>query len=289
MKMNRIVKIVIIVIFLLLFSLFGMKLFVNHNKNKFQIPVLMYHNIVLDDFLEMHPDGIQVTTFENQLKYLHDNNYKTLTMDELYDWLVNGKEIPKKSVVITFDDGFYSFHYLAEPLLKKYDMHAICFVIGNLVGDLTPEFDPFEYGTIGKDLINNHSQNVEYGSHSYNLHQETKGVKKIQKLSKKELEEDVKKENSIYDFKYMAYPFNVESKKMISVLKKYNYKLAFKGESEMVSRSANQFEITRIGVDNNMDHFKEIFESNKYKNRYGYGFIRKVMITLERKIGKRLF
>ncbi len=282
-------KIFLIIVLVILLGYVSMIMFVNSNKKAFQIPVLMYHNILPDEYYEGQADTISVSAFEEQLKYFQDNNYKTLTLDEFYDWLVNGQEIPVKSVLLTFDDGFYSFHYLAEPLLEKYDMHAACFVIGSATNENTSLYDPLKYGTIGKDLINNHSSYVEYGSHSFGLHKEVNGKKIIKTLSINDLREDVKKMQDIYDFKYMTYPFNTDTDDLIKVLKENNYKLAFRGEAEMVSRKANRYQIPRIGAQNDFSKFQNIMESNEFKNRYGYGLVRKVMITIERKLGKRLF
>lgn len=282
-------KFIIILVLIIIVLLLGMKIYVNKNKNMFQIPVLMYHDIIMDEYYDNDPNGISYSAFQKQLEYFKDNNYKTLTLDEFYEWIIHNKKIPKKSVLLTFDDGYYSFHYLVEPLLEKYNMHASCFVIGASTNDETPSFDPAKYGAIGKDQILNHSSFVEYGSHSFGLHEEINGVKKVKTLTKKQLDEDVKKMQNIYDFHYMVYPFNTDTKDLITVLKSNNYKLAFRGESEYASRKAKPYQIPRIGIKNDFDEFKQIMESDEHHNRYGYGIIRKIMITIERILGMRLF
>ena len=67
------------------------------------IPVLMYHMIgdVPDNdavLLESH--------FREQMKFLKDNDFHPLTMDQLYDYLAHGKPVPVRPVVLTFDDGY---------------------------------------------------------------------------------------------------------------------------------------------------------------------------------------
>ena len=89
------------------------------NKNAERIPILTYHKIV--------PAGtefetsllIAEDTFDEQMKYLHDNGFTTLTLDEFYDWYKGDIEVPEKSVVVTFDDGYYGTYYLAYPIIKK--------------------------------------------------------------------------------------------------------------------------------------------------------------------------
>ena len=274
------------IIFLIYLMLLGI---VKYHKNEFQVPVLMYHDVIPDEYYQNKADTISLSTFKNQLTYLKDNGYKTLTLDEFSAWKNNELEIDEKSVLLTFDDGFYSFHYLVEPLLEEYDMHAVCFVIGAATKDITPEYNPEKYGTVGIDQITNHSPNVEYGSHSYDLHQMVGNEKKINTLSESELRRDFDKASEIYPFKYLSYPFNTDTDTAIKILKEYDYKLAFRGESEKTTKNANNYQIPRIGVDNNLDNFIKTLTTDYHNNRYGNGLFRKIMITIERKIGKRVF
>ena len=286
---KKLIIILISLLILLILIYVSLLLIVNYHKHESQIPVFMYHDIIMDEYYQDKPDTISLSVFEKQLKYLKDNNYKTLTLDELYDWKVNNKSIPEKSVVLTFDDGFYSFHYLVEPLLEKYNMHASCFIIGDITKEITPEYNPEKYGTIGTDIINNHNEYTEYASHSYGLHKTEGNNKRIEVLTKKGLEEDFDNMKNIYDFKYLSYPFNTDTKDAREVLKEKGYKLAFRGESEKVTKSANNYQIPRIGAYNDYQRFVNVLETDDKNNRYGNGLLRKVMITIERKLGKRLF
>lgn len=287
--MKRIIRIISLVILLIIICYGIIFLIVNHNKKKFQIPVLMYHNVVYDTLYNGQPDTITLSMLEEQLKYLKENDYTTLKLDEFYKWKKGEITISKKTVVLTFDDGFYSFHYLVEPLLEKYNMNAINFIIGIATPNITNEYDINKYGTIGIDLIENHSKTVEYGSHSFDLHKMINGKKKIETVNEKEIQNDINAMKKIYKFEYISYPFNTDTNKFIKILKKNKYKLAFRGESEKATINANNYQIPRIGIKNDINHFKSIFETDYYNNRYGTNIIRKIFITLERKIGKRLF
>jgi peptidoglycan/xylan/chitin deacetylase (PgdA/CDA1 family) len=52
-------------------------------------------------------------------KIYEDNNYTTLTIDELYDFLINNKPVPEKSVVVTFDDVYEDNYANVYPILKQ--------------------------------------------------------------------------------------------------------------------------------------------------------------------------
>lgn len=286
MKKKSVVIIAIIVVILCLFIVF--KVWVNYNKNVEQIPVLMYHDVILDDYYEGKPDTIEVSTFEKQLTYLKDNGYKTLSLDEFYCWKKGNCDIDEKAVLLTFDDGFYSFEYLVKPLLKKYNMTAAVFLIGEYTDKKTPKFDPKVYGTVGINDIDNKSKYSDYGSHTYALHKTVGNKKRVETLTYKEIDEDFKKMKKVHTFEYMTYPFNTDTEDFIKALKNNNYKLAFRGESEKATKKSNDYLIPRIGVGNDFNSFKEIFETKKHNNRYGSGFLRKVFITIERKLKIKL-
>ena len=274
--------IIMIIIFAILFIII-FKLWQNYNINKFQIPVLMYHNIVYDEKFHGQPDTVSVTMFDEQMKYLYDNNYRTLSMQEFYCWKMKQCSLPEKSVLITFDDGFYGIYYLGDPILKKYNFVASAFLIGSTINETTNAYDPDKYGTIGLDIINSKNSSFEYYSHSFLMHKEIDGKKAIFSLSNDELDENAKKMQEILNAEYISYPFNTDTDSFIKILKNNGYKLAFRGESEKTTQSVNNFQIPRIGVENDIDDFKRIFETKEHNNRYGNGFLRKVFVTLERK------
>lgn len=100
--------------------------------NELFVPILMYHHI------EINPrpsDPIYAALFvspaqlDQQLAYFSQHNYHTITLDELSDALDGKFLLPSNPIVLTFDDGYQSFYDNAFPLLEKYHMHAIEFVI----------------------------------------------------------------------------------------------------------------------------------------------------------------
>ena len=284
--MKKILLILIITV-LLIFSIF--EIWKIYNEQQQQVAVLVYHNIVENEELKAeNRDNLTIKDFEEQIKYLKDSGYTTLTPEELYEWKEGKRTIPSKSVVLTFDDGYYSFKYLVQPILEKYDYNAICFLIGNVTKEVTPDYQEGVYGTIGMDEINNHIKNVTYGSHTFNLHNEAENGKPIVTTkSQDEIKEDIELfRNKVFDAKYLAYPFYTYSKEQVQALKEENYKLAFAGEEEMTTQKIDNLKIPRISAIKDINSFKQIFETNKYKNKYGNGLIRKIAITIKHKFEK---
>jgi|GEM_PF-2217830 len=96
----------------------------NNFQCEIQIPIIMYHNIDGDSDY-----SISSADFIKELDYLKEQNYQTLTLDEIIAFR-EGKEFPtsQKVIALTFDDGYNSLYHIAYPELKKRGFHAIAFV-----------------------------------------------------------------------------------------------------------------------------------------------------------------
>ena len=78
--------------------------------------------------------------FESHLKYLKENGYHAITLDELLDFLTTGKPLPEKPVILTFDDGYADNYTNAFPLLQKYGMIGHFFIITDFVNEKRAEY-----------------------------------------------------------------------------------------------------------------------------------------------------
>lgn len=88
------------------------------------LPVMMYHHVT--------PEGGMINAtpenFESQLRWLKEKGWRSVRTDDVAAFL-EGKALPKKSVLITFDDGYLDNWVYAYPLLKKYGFNAVCFLV----------------------------------------------------------------------------------------------------------------------------------------------------------------
>jgi len=100
-----------------------------------KVPVLAYHRIVDDESFEtmVHSDGLvssSVTAFREQLRYLKKSGYRSVLFLDMAD---KNFILPKKTVVITFDDGFSDNYSLAAAVLEEYGFKAVFFVATSFV------------------------------------------------------------------------------------------------------------------------------------------------------------
>lgn len=80
------------------------------------IPIFVFHSV--------RPEY-----FEHQMRYLAENNYATLNSDELCNTIKGNTSSKPKSIALTFDDGLASLWTTAYPILKKFGLSAICFIL----------------------------------------------------------------------------------------------------------------------------------------------------------------
>lgn len=87
--------------------------------------VLMYHRIINYD-TDPWDLAVSPENFEEQLQVLKD--YNVVPLSTLESLITKKKDIPKKTVTITFDDGYIDNYINAKPLLEIYQMPAVFFI-----------------------------------------------------------------------------------------------------------------------------------------------------------------
>lgn len=205
------------------------------------IPVLMYHSIAdrpsrAGDYLVL-PE-----TFYNDMKYLHDRGYSTVTSAEVYDYAVNGGSLPEKAVVVTFDDGFLNNMTYALPVLEEFNMCGTVNIVGSYSKKSAEADDPnpnYAYLTPEEICTLAESGRFEIGAHTFDMHGFTdrKGCRKNDGETdgeyKAAFSEDCRLENEyllnecgiVTDI--FAYPYGFISEGSSDVLKSFGYKILF--------------------------------------------------------------
>lgn len=217
------VLLVILCLILLIPVVIVSKVVIAHYQTKDGLCIVGYHNIVSDEEKEnKYADNRYVLSesqFRRHMEYLYQHHYKTLSMDQIYDYYNGDLEIGENTIALTFDDGYKDFNKVVKPILEEYDFTGTCFVIGKHLNDQKEIFLKTE------DIQN--TTHIYYYSHSYDLHRTTKGFDKkiIEKLSLEEIQEDFKK--NPLDSTYFAFPYGRSCKGIENILKENQVKLAF--------------------------------------------------------------
>ncbi|MBI5150335.1 MAG: polysaccharide deacetylase family protein [Candidatus Omnitrophica bacterium] len=102
----------------------------------YAVPIMMYHHVSPDNVSQS--DTVSPRRFEWHMAYLKANHFNVLSLSDLVRAVRERKSLPRKSVVITFDDGYQDNYTHAFPVLKKYHFPATMFVISDVIN--TPGF-----------------------------------------------------------------------------------------------------------------------------------------------------
>ena len=234
-------------------------------------PILTFHRVVKDDVKNrVYSDNewvAKVSDFEKQMKYLYDNNYNTLSLDEFNLWYSKKREYPKKTVLITIDDGDYELYYLIYPILKKYNLRATSFIIGSKVETTTEPLHGSDKKYIGLDKINeikNTYPKLEFESHSYDLHYFINDSPAVKSKTYEEINNDFAL-NKKFNFRYIAYPYGSFNQNMINAAKNNNMKMGFRfGQTNCASRKDPRYAIPRLKINGKISYKDYVKKIKKY-------------------------
>ena len=213
------------------------------------LPVLMYH-FFYDKSKETGKDGnwIEISNFEEQMKYLAENDFYFPTWEQVENYIDGKQELPEKSVVITVDDGDPSFFELAVPIIQKYKIPTTSFVI------------TYWYG----NRANDKQDYVSYQSHSYDMHNagsNGKGVMLSWDYDK--IKDDILLSRDVLGgANIFCYPFGQYNDLDIKVLKENGYRLAFTTKGGKVKKGSSKYELPRVRISGNtgIEEFKKKVE-----------------------------
>ncbi len=108
-----------------------------------QFLALAYHDVEDDDpdqaFLSVRTDRLA-----EQLAWLRANGYQAVSVDQILAARQGGKPLPDRAVLLSFDDGYRSFHTRVLPILKAYGWPALLAPVGTWMD--TPANRPVDFG-----------------------------------------------------------------------------------------------------------------------------------------------
>ncbi|MGI8584619.1 MAG: polysaccharide deacetylase family protein, partial [Chitinophagaceae bacterium] len=183
------------------------------------VPVLCYHHI--RNFRaggKLKEYEVTPAAFAEQMKALYDSGYKTITPDELYEYLVHGAVLPQNPVMITFDDNDKEQYTIGATEMNKYEFKGVYFI-------MTISINRRRYMS-AEQLKQLSSEGHFIEGHTWDHQMVTKyqpadwDTQLV--MPQKRLEAVTGK-----PVKYFAYPFGLWNKEAIPQLKDRGYKLAF--------------------------------------------------------------
>ena len=254
--------------------------FENHYSKikKYEIPVLMYHQ-----FVKNKEDGGKIKLFvtekqfETHLKILKFLGYQTITFEELEKIGLQNR-FYKKYIILTVDDGYKDNYEILYPLLKKYNMKAVIFLVSGLkYNKWTIESSDEKYFELMDDeevLELQNSGLVEFGGHTLthlsflnaDKNMAEYEVVEDKKITEKRLEKSLK---------VFAYPYGHRKEETKEIVKRSGYSFAVSTDTGSGIITEDLYDIRRTAIDKTslFDFLRKIspgylqYKAKKYKNK----------------------
>jgi peptidoglycan/xylan/chitin deacetylase (PgdA/CDA1 family) len=215
------------------------------------ITILMYHQIA-EISRELDPLGLAVppAQFEQQMSYLARNGYRCLTLQEAVFYLQNGGRPPKKSFVITFDDGYQDVLTKACPILDKFGFTATVFLVAGRLGSLSNWWG--QDGT-RSGLLLTPAETRELARRGYILGSHTVNHPFLNRVDEQSAFKEIRNSRVLLQeildvsIDFFSYPFSETNDRVESLVKAVGYTAACAGDSG----SRNIFHLWRVPCSGN--------------------------------------
>ncbi len=178
------------------------------------VPVLCYHKFG-DRSTKM---TISVSRFREQMQYLKDNDYRVIPLQEFIAFLNGKRQIPKRAVVLTMDDGHRSIYEAAFPVLKEFGFPATLFIYTDYINngglDWRQLADMISSGLVTVQLHSKTHDNLTLGADGETQQVYLRRLEQEVRLPKKRLIQHLQSTPVAY-----AYPYGDTNEQVIDVLK----------------------------------------------------------------------
>ena len=206
-----------------------------------RLPVLLYHYV---EYVKDKGDKIRQSLniephiFEKQVQTLQDDGYTFITAKDASEIIDGKRMIPEKPIILSFDDGYWDFYTDVFPIITKYKVKAVAYVVPGFIGN-SNSMSVSQLKEVAK------SPYVEIGAHTMN-HVWLRGIRKEQaehqiKKSKKALEEELG--IPIYSF---AYPYGAFDEQVIKIVEEAGFASAVSTVSGIEVTRDNRFFLYRL-------------------------------------------
>ena len=212
-------------------------------KNTDGVPVLMYHYFYDDENGEEGEDAnyLAKSLFEEELKYLSDNNYYIPNFKELEKYIDGELDLPKNSVILTLDDGHVSNYSIAYPLAVKYKIPLVMFVVTSWTEVKT-----------GMQLEMKNTGYIRFHSHTHEMHEGGCGEQhgaRILCIDHEAGVEDLKTSiEAVGNNDALAYPCGDTNDRAVEIVKESGMRLAFTTEYGKVYVGSDKFRLPRVRI-----------------------------------------
>jgi peptidoglycan/xylan/chitin deacetylase (PgdA/CDA1 family) len=208
------------------------------------VPILMYHRINVVDAstpeitrrLTVHP-----RTFARQMRWLKRHRYHTITQRMLFGALMCGDRLPRKPILITFDDGYRDAYRKASPVLERRGMRATAYVITGRISGSDPSFLTW------RQLRLLERRGVEIGSHTVS-HRALTTLSDSQASAELVRSRRVLQRRLDHRVPWLAYPIGAYDARIAGLARRAGYRLAVTTEHGATQSARRPLALPRFRI-----------------------------------------
>ena len=209
--------------------------------------ILMYHSISIPDRNETPRFICKPELFKRHIKFLVKEKYHFVSMKDIYAFYYNGVNLPDKSIVLTFDDGFEDNYINAYPILKKYNIPATIFLVSHLVNQSSKWLSNKKKLLTWKQIKEMEKNKIDFGGH-------TRFHSKLTDLHLEDVFYDLKEckfkiESSIVNsVQSFAYPYGCYNLNIVNKVKFAGYSMACSTRAGFNNKKTDVFNLRRLDI-----------------------------------------
>lgn len=218
-----------------------------------RIPVLMYHRVGEAKGRSEHRYCVEPERFAAQMHALEKDGWRAVALQSFFSWLDGLLELPEKSFLLTFDDGFLGVHAHVAPVLARLGWSPVVFLVSCLLGkrdlwraDQTPDTRTYPLLDVG------HVR--ELRAHGFDFQSHTRHHADLPTLDDAELHAEL--QGSREDLEdllgepvlHLAYPYGHYDDRVQRAARAAGYRSAFSTEPGFNRRDADRFRLRRLDV-----------------------------------------
>lgn len=203
------------------------------------VPVLEYHMVNDADNGEGWAYNVPPEEFRQQLDYLQQQGYTTITMLEFMKAKKGKLELPDKPIILTFDDGYEDNYTTMLPMLEARGMKAVVYMVTNDIG--RPNYLSWD------QLRDMQDRGIEIGSHTAN-HQPLTHLDPEKQAEEMRLSKLLMEWNGIRTVFSFSYPNGAYTDAMPGMLAENEYLTAVTGDAGLNTFATNPYLLQRVNI-----------------------------------------
>jgi peptidoglycan/xylan/chitin deacetylase (PgdA/CDA1 family) len=219
-----------------------------------RFPILLYHRFVQEaGDLARYPGTeviftVTASQFEAQLASLANQDYCSISPDQVFAFLTEGKALPERPVMITVDDGWRSDIDIMLPILERYGFGCTIFVTTGPEAWIFEKFRGLDRGLTAEEVRELHRRGVSIGSHTVThphlIEMSDEDIRREFRDSKRTLEEWTGA-----PCRFLSIPGNFYDRRVARIARACGYEAVFTANVGTVSPMTDPFDIHRLIIE----------------------------------------